>query len=351
MSKVSVTLAQAANLVVTCGTTNTFIFQGEPGIGKSSLRHPIMQKLGWPADRFVYVDAALLDTGDMQYPANRGDHIEFIPNKMFKHDEPVVIMLDEFGKAPRPVKNAMLTLLLEHRIGSTHLPEGSIVFGTTNLATDGVGDVMEGHARNRVTMVKVSKPTADEVIEWGVDNGMEPTIMAWMHEYPQCLDSYTNYPAGDKIDNPYIFNPRSSVQGACFTPRSGFHAGEILKQRHNIPDDALIAALAGTVGEAAARDLEAFVALNDDLTPFAVCVEKPDTAKVPDSPIAATILSLGAVMRIDNDNINNWIKYMRRLPRETQFMFAQNAMRSKKAGLVARATEFTKWARENSWAV
>jgi len=179
---------------------------------------------------------------------------------------------------------------------------------------------------------------------------MDPTLMAWVKEYPHCMDSYTSYPADEKIDNPYIFTPRQQ-QSAFVSGRSLAHSSHILKQRHNLDDDTLITALSGTAGEAFARDLQAYLSIADDVTPFAVCVEKPDTAKIPTNPIGSVILALGAVMRVDNSNINNWMKYLKRLPREVQFMFAQAAMRSKKAGLVASATEFTKWARENSWAV
>jgi len=43
---------------------------------------------------------------------------------------PVIIMLDEIGKAMEGGrKNALLTLMLEHRIGDSYAPErGSIVF-------------------------------------------------------------------------------------------------------------------------------------------------------------------------------------------------------------------------------
>lgn len=343
----SVSLTQAAHLVKTCGTNNTFIFQGEPGIGKSAMLKMLGDQLNMPTR---YFDCTLLDLGDLQMPKMDDDCVSFVPNKMFMADEPTIYMLDEIGKAQRAVINGLLPVLYEHRIGEYHLPDGSIVFGTTNLATDGVGDMLQAHAKNRVSFLTIRKPTADEWIEWGVDNDIDPTLMAWVHEYPHCMESYTSYPAGEKVDNPYIFVP-TQQKGAFVSGRSLAHSSNILKQRHNLDDDTLITALAGTAGESFARDLQAYLSISDDVTPFAVCVDKPDTAPVPTNPIGAVIMSLGAVMRVDNSNINNWMKYMCRLPRETQFMFAQAAMRSKKAGIVARATEFTKWARDNSWAV
>jgi hypothetical protein len=344
----SITLNQAVNLVATCGTTNTFIFEGEPGVGKSALRHPIMERLGWEPDRFVYFDAALLDLGDLQMPKVT-DSVDFVPNKMLKHDKPVVIMLDEIGKAMRPVQNALLTLLLEHRIGTTKLPEGSIVFGTTNMSTDGVGDVLQAHAKNRVSFLRVRKPDADAWMEWGVNNNVAPEVMAWVKEYPHALESYTEY-EGKEVENPYIFNPRKT-QTAFVSPRSLAHASHIVQMRAELDDDTLIAALAGTIGESAARDMEAFLNVADSLPSFDSIIEKPDTAKVPDSPIAQTILALGAVMRVDRESINAWMSYIGRLAPEIQFLFVQNAMRSSKSSIVATARNFTLWAQKNSWAV
>ena len=344
----SVSLSQAVHLVETCGKDNTFIFEGEPGIGKSAMLKMLGERLGMPTR---YFDCTLLDLGDLQMPKMQDDCVSFVPNKLFMADEPTIYMLDEIGKAQQAVINGLLPVLYEHRIGQYHLPDGSIVFGTTNLSTDGVGDRLQAHAKNRVTFVKIKKPTADEWIEWGVENGIEPTLMAWVHEYPHCMASYTEGDESAK-DNPYIFNPRSTKpQGAFVSGRSLEHASHILKMRPHLDDATLISALSGTGGESFARDLQAYLSIADDVVPFAVCVEKPDTAKVPDNPIGGVILALGAVMRVDNSNINNWMKYLRRLRPETQFMFVQAVMRSSKAGMVARAAEFTKWARDNSWAV
>jgi len=45
------------------------------------------------------------------------------------------------------------------------------------------------------------------------------------------------------------------------------------------------------------------------------------------------------------------MQYLVRLPREVQFLFVQNAMRSKAASFVVKSKRFTDWARDNSWAV
>jgi hypothetical protein len=345
----SVSFDEATNLIATCGTTNTFVFQGEPGIGKSAMLKSVA-KLTDLEPR--YVDCALLDLGDLQMPKVT-DSLEFVPNKLFTGDDsgkPIIVMLDEIGKAMRPVQNALLTLLLEKRVGSHYLPKGSVVFATTNLATDGVGDKMEAHAKNRVSFLTMRKPNWEEWMNWGAANGMQPEIMAWVKEYPHCLQSYTDYDSADKVENPYIFNPRVQ-QSAFVSPRSLAHASHIIEKRNKLGDDVLMVALSGTVGTSAAADLQTFLNVADSTTPFKVCVEKPNDAPVPTDPIAIVIMALGAVLRINNDNVNNWMTYLQRLPKETQFLFAQNGMRSNNDMVLARSSEFTKWAVANSWAL
>jgi len=83
---------------------------------------------------------------------NRDQQVtEYSPNAILQLQtgKPVVIMLDEFTKAPQPVQN-MLHPLLEARnprLGNIPLPQGSIVFLTGNMASDGVGDNIKAHTR------------------------------------------------------------------------------------------------------------------------------------------------------------------------------------------------------------
>ena len=352
---VQVTLNEFANLIEQVGETTTVLGQGEPGIGKSAMLRKIESRL--PTHRPVYIDAALLDLGDIQMPKVSDDSVRYIPNDMFvSHDgRPLLIMLDEVGKAMRPVQNALLPLLLEHRIGSTKLPEGSIVFATTNLSTDGVGDAVQAHARNRMCVVQVQKPdagfddegnvTADGWAAWALENDIDPALLAWVKSEPQCLASYTD-PA--QQDNQYIFNPKRQ-QTAFVTPRSLEKGSNILKKRMYMTPNALIAALSGTVGESAARNMQAFLTIADALPDWARIIKSPDGTPVPDSPIAQQMLVMSAISRLSKDNVNPWMTYLNRLKLEVQALFASGIMRGTKSNLVVTNKKFTDWAVQNNF--
>ena len=318
----------------------------------------------------AYIDCTLLDLGDFALPytektgitAADGSELKvtkFAPNARFKFqsDKPVIIMLDEIGKAMKAVKNVLLTLMLEKRIGDQYLPEGSIVFGTTNLTTDNVGDSLEAHARNRVCFVTVGKPhagfNADGTIDsgswgaWALDNDIAPEIITWVKENPHVLDSYTD-PA--QKENPYIYNPTRAGQTAFVTPRSLEKASHIAKRRDELGDEVTIAALSGTIGESAARDMVAFFKVVDKLPTWDSIVKHPEDAALPDGAVAKCILVFSALSRIDKQTLPSWMTYMGRLDKELQALFARSAVKSSaKQSIVTSNKEFVNWATNNQW--
>jgi hypothetical protein len=360
----NLTLNQFADAVVSVGQSITIIGEGEPGIGKSSVLKMVAKRL--PEYQTAYIDCTLLDLGDFALPyvveINDMKVTQFAPNARFKFHlgAPVVIMLDEIGKASKSVKNVLLTLLLERRIGDHYLPEGSIVFATTNLASDGVGDYLEGHARNRVCVVEIGKPGngfttsgalgADGWAPWAVENDVDPLVLAFARQYPQVFASYKD---GDtQKDNPYIWNPLRAGGGACVTPRSLAFSSPIVKQRAALGEATTLTLLAGTIGESAARDMQAFFTLVDKLPTWEQITTQPDTAKVPDDPAARCLLVISAMQRMDAQTLTPWLTYLRRLDKEWQALFVTSTMRStSKLPIVTRNRAFVDLARTNQWMV
>lgn len=348
----SVSLSDFAAAIAAVGREVTIIGEGEPGIGKSSMLKEVAAKL--PTHTPKYIDCTLLDLGDFALPYTEaaGDIkiTRFAPNARFglHEDKPVIIMLDEIGKAMKSVKNVLLTLMLEQRIGDRHLPKGSIVFGTTNLASDGVGDMLEAHAKNRVAFVKVRKPDADEWINWALDNNVTPEIVAWVKQFPHALASYTDASQGD---NAYIFNPRKQGQAAFVTPRSLEKASHIAKQRGTLGEGLTISLLTGTIGESAARDMQAFFTVADKLPTWDAVIASPDTAKLPENDaVAKCIMVYSAVARVGKDTLSNWMTYLRRMDKEWQALFATMVMKSpQKQVFCVTNKEFKDWAVDNHW--
>lgn len=342
----TVTLNQAANLILTNPKVR-FLVRGEPGIGKSTMLSYIAKKL--PTHNAAYMDVPNMDLGDIAMPVIDHDNkvTRYYPNARFRLHEgkPVIVMLDEFTKGAEPIKN-MLHPLLEitnPRLGDVSIDEDSIVFMTGNLLTDGVGDNMKAHTRNRIVEIVVKKPDSEQWLEWGVNNDIDPSVLAWVRQFPHALASYTD---GDN-DNPYIYNPRKQ-QAAYVSPRSLAIASNIVKQRDKNDTDATISALKGAVGEAAARDMEAFIAYQDQLPSWDSIIASPDTAAVPTSAGACAVLVFGAIAKIDRQSMSPFMKYLGRFDAEWQAAFAINVAKNPTKQAVAFSSPaFADWVQQN----
>jgi len=353
----SVSLKEFAQGIGVVGSNVTIIGQGEPGIGKSAMLKVLQSQ--YPSHEVAYIDCTLLDLGDFALPFTETytDELtgvnkrvtKFAPNARFKFHtgKPVIIMLDEIGKAMKAVKNVLLTLMLEQRIGDEYLPAGSIVFGTTNLLSDGVGDMLEAHARNRVALVTVRKPDHDEWIEWAISNNIAPEIIAWVKQFPHALASYTD---PSQKDNPYIFNPTRAGMGAVVTPRSLEKASHIAKRRAELGDALTISLLTGTIGESASRDMQAFFTVVDKLPTWEQILNDPKNAKLPDDAVARCILVFSAIARVEKDSLAKWMPYLQRMDKEWQALFATSVMKSPaKQAFCVMNKEFKDWALANQW--
>lgn len=338
---------QAANLIQTCGASNTFLLRGQPGIGKSAILSTLSRTM--PDYLPCYIDVANLDLGDLGMPVIDRDAMvtHYAPNARFGispgQTRPVLLMLDELGKASRPVLNMLLPVILEQRLGDVALPTGSVVFGTTNLDTDGVGDNIPAHAYNRMSELVMSNPTCDEWLEWAAGNDVAPEVMAFAKQTPEVFTCYVDLERNDK--NPYIFNPMTGNTRTFCSPRSLAKASNLVAARGSL-GAAFLPALAGTIGEPAARQMEALVNLADQLPLFETIIAKPTVTKVPDSVGALFILSFMLAGRATAENLDAIMTYMERVSHESfeaHAVFVSTlASNSAKVGMACRNRNFSK---------
>tara|TARA_R110000868_G_scaffold113691_5_gene304966 strand:- start:587 stop:1519 length:933 start_codon:yes stop_codon:yes gene_type:complete len=300
-----------------------------------------------------YFDCTTKDLGDITIPQlqtiDDQGYVRYVTNEeLGLHlSKPIVLMVDEYGKANPAVKNAMLRLLLERKMGSYELHPDSLVFATTNLGAEGVGDLLPPHARNRITIVTSRKPSNMEWIEWGVNNGIDHTLLGWCKDNPQLFYSFEDVKNPD--DNPYIYHPKQ--QRASFvTPRSLEAASDWLKVRDDMDSMSLTATLMGTIGERGAMDLMTFVKMADQL-PTAESIKKdPMNAKVPESAAAVCMVVYRALASIEREWVDAWMEYMVRLDKEAQGMFANGVRAPKyaKQNIVMTNKKFSAWALANN---
>jgi hypothetical protein len=355
----SLSLDECVNAIV--HGTGTIMAQGHMGVGKSTMLQMVGKLL--PGHKLCYFDCnTKCDAGDIGLPQfhliDAQGCVTYVPNEEIgiHLDGPIILMIDEYGKAVKPVKNAMLRIIHEHKYGNKTLHPDSKVFCTTNLAAEGVGDILLPHELNRMTVVRSRKATNLEYIEWGLNNGVHHTVLGWCKDTPQLFQSFEDVENPD--DNPYIFHPQQQ-RAAFVTQRSLEKASNWLKVRDagHMSDRELTAMFIGTMGDRAALDCMAFVTMSDQLPTLDSIKQTPETAMVPTSAAAVCMVVFRALGNIEKSWVDAWMTYFKRLDTEAQGMFV-NGIRAKAMGkeesgkkkqsAVMTNKQFTQWCMQNT---
>lgn len=352
-----VTLGEAEEFICAVGSKVATHLVGEPGVGKTAMFGRIVKRTGF---RGIYMDVPNLELGDIGIPMPNHETktTTLYPNEAwgFHTGEPLVVFADEFTKGTQPVQNMLHPLLSERRIANFKLHPDTIVITAGNNNTDGVGDTMKGHSLNRITELPVKKPHAGFNVDgsvdegswgaWALANGVAAEVLAWVKRYPHSLASYKD---PSQSDNPYIYQPKLPRR-SYVSPRSLYRASNILHQRAAFSRQTLIAALSGTIGESAARDMVAFLEVSDSLPTWEEVIANPEGAKLPTSPAALHIMAFGAVTRIDRQTVGKWFTYLKRCPKELQSVFCLTAARDEnKKQVMLTSMAFVNWMRENQY--
>ena len=355
----ALSLSQAVSLIKAVGSKRTVLVQGHMGTGKSSILKMLAKE--YPNHVPCYFDCTTKDLGDISIPSlqtiDEQGFVRFVPNEeLGVHlGKPIILMIDEFGKANPAVKNAMLRIILERVVCSHAVREGSFIFATTNLGAEGVGDLLPPHARNRMIVVPTRKPTNMEWIEdFAINAGIEHSLLGWVKDNPSLFQSFEDikHPTDDRGNptNPHVYHPQVPM-AAFVTGRSLEAASDILKERHNIDEKTLRAALMGTIGERGGLDLLSFVALADQLPSLESIKKDPMNARVPDSASAVCMVVYRTLSNIEASWMDAWMDYMARLDKEAQGLFANGVRQPKynKQSVVMTNKKFTAWAMANNY--
>jgi hypothetical protein len=370
MSKIqfrkSVSIKELRKLIPLISEDLTVVVQSEPGCGKTSLLSMIAEDNGdkWRSPKdgtsiegdkfdYIYVDCPVKDMSDigMTIPNHVTKTLEYYVSSLFNlgDNKPKYILLDELMKAPKLLQIVFTRMMLERMAGDRALPKGSRVFATSNNASDGVGDSMLAHAGNRVCIVDMAKPTANEWLEWAgyPQNAISRVVRAFVSMFPRCMASYKEGDA--QKDNPYIFKPNGGAL-SFVSPRSLAKCDVIVRNRDALGENATEVALAGTIGHSAAADMAAFMAMEKTLVDVKDIIKAPSTVAVPKEISAQLMIMFQAVDVLDTqDELTKFMEFVERIPsNEIQGVFFTMMLRNQKSIKLARNNlKIADWAKHN----
>lgn len=332
MSFASTELALSHAELLSCllaeGTETTFFVVGAPGIGKSS----ILRQL--PDYTPVMVDCAQFEPGDLMLPVVSEDKttVRYALHDILQMNSgrPIALCLDELAKAAPSVQASLLPLIYERRLGSTRVPDGSIVFGTSNEDDDGVGDALHAHAWNRLCPVVLRAPTPEEWITWAAPAGVAPEIVAFARAYPAMFEHYSS-PGSES--NPYIFNPKTGRTRSYVSPRSLARCTPTVRARHagTITVNAAQATLSGKIGSAAAAELSAYLDTGAQLPSTELILTDPDQARAVMTRLSTSatfILAVSLAQSAKADSAVPFVTFMDTLNEEATALFFTLVMKN-----------------------
>jgi hypothetical protein len=351
---------EAALLVQSNGNKVSYVFEGEPGVGKSSILKTLKETMGTSDYDYIYIDVPNKDIPDiaLSMPDHEAKVTRAFMNEIWlgtDRDKKKVIMLDEVFKGTDFVKLMMNRLLLERMVGDYELPSGSVVFGTTNFATDGVGDRTNAHSNSRVVRVPMRKPTGEEWQSWAIANSIHPLVTTWAKQNTAIFHSYkdTEFDARAHKDGQgifhYIFHPQhNNQQYVC--PRTLELASHQIYSMAVTGEALMTKALIGTVGAKAALDMSAMFALGNDLPTLDEIEQQPSNARVPRSAPAQLMLVFKSLQYLDAGNVDAFATYFQRLPKEVMSTWIKTIVSTEKVKAIAlRNQQIKSFAISNSW--
>lgn len=219
---------------------------GPPGIGKSSLVRSFAESVGMECVSLLGSQLASEDL--VGVPRIDGDVSRFCPPAMIARKEPYVLFLDELNASSVEVQKAFYSLVLERRVGSYTLPEGSVVIGAGNRMEDGaIVKPMPSALINRFSHVAL-EPDAAQWLAWAGREGLHEQVVEYIRARPDHL-----WEAPPKDERPFA------------TPRSWEFLSNEIKSYGDALSDPMARALAfGRLSEGRAQSFLAWRKIAND---------------------------------------------------------------------------------------
>lgn len=200
-SSFTVTPMQLPEVLLHLAVVRPVFLWGAPGIGKSSLVRKFAESLGLECVAMIGTQLAPEDL--IGVPQIVDGRSRFCPPHTIARDEPYCLFLDELNAASPDVQKAFYSLILDRRIGTYVLPEGSIVIGAGNRASDNaLARPMASALANRLVHVHLRASTVDW-LQWATEAAIHPWVIDYLTERPDHL-----WAAAPKIEAPFS-TPRS----------------------------------------------------------------------------------------------------------------------------------------------
>lgn len=219
---------------------------GPPGIGKSRLVEDTARECNV---NMVDYRLLLCDTSDLKgIPVIGKDEegnqaCEWLPPSELPRKGRGFLFFDDFPTAPPLVQACAYQLTIRpHQLGNYKLPEGQVIIGAGNRASDlSLTHKMPPALANRFATHIEMEVNLDDWCDWAFAHNIRPEIIAFLTKF--------------KPDMLFKFDPRKN-EVSFPTPRSWEFVSRIM---NTLDDSVMFDAIKGSVGEGAAIELKTYM--------------------------------------------------------------------------------------------
>lgn len=287
------------------------ILTSSPGIGKSTIAKELAKQFNL---KLIDIRLSTIDPLDLTgflVPDKEAGRANYLPPSTFPlKDDPIpegysgwLMLLDELTSAMPTIQAPAYRLILDREVGEYELHPNCLVMAAGNSVKDNaVAYKMSTALQSRMIHFEL-KVNSEEWIEWAIENKLHPSVIAYVEHKPTVLSAFDPSHADKTFPCPRTLEMLSKVLQ---------HLTGTLHAYSNVP------IFAGTIGEGAGLEFRSFLEVYKDLIKFETIITNPTTAPIPDEPSALFALTGVIGERANDENINDVMTYVNRIPVEHQ---------------------------------
>lgn len=310
---------------------NTLLLAGAPGVGKSDVIAQVANENGMRFIIFVCVTADPTDVKGM--PLIVDGQPEFVPfgeiRDILDSDVPTLFLFEDLGQARPATQAASMQPLLGRHINGVPVSNMVAFIGATNRVEDksGVQGILEC-VKSRFTSIIPVEPDLNDSLNWWLENGMPPEMVAFMRfrgkREPHLF--FAPNPSRDMVNTP---NPRTIT-----------NAGKA--SLLGLDPETELEVFTGCCGKIWAQEYVGWLQIYRDLPNLDLVMKNPETAEVPTDPAVLYALTGALAGESVNGNFDSVIQYANRLPDEFSTLLVVDA--TKRRPELLKTAGFIKWA-------
>jgi len=314
----NVTFKQARELIIRtlkAGLVPNLL--GSPGVGKSDLINGITKEFNLHIIDFRLAQADPTDLGG--FPTLNEDRTRShyaAPMNLPLVGDPIpegckgwLLFFDEMNAAPQLVQAAAYKIVLDRMVGDQHIHPKVMIACAGNLITDrAITNRTSTAMQSRLVHLKL-EVDHNSWIEWAITNKVDHRIIGFLQFRPELLHNFS----ADHNDNTF----------PC--PRTWHFLSKILKGLDTVTTQELPLVM-GTVGQGAAIEFMEFTKYYTNLPTFEDMVKNPALVTIPIEPSILYALTSLIASRANEDNIDQLVKIINKLPLEFQVVTVRNIL-------------------------